>query len=187
MQPLEDQAIGNMGKHHPPDPDFTQLVEQHYSLLYKFAYRLSGSFADAEDLTQHAFLTAQKKIHQLRSRDRVQAWLLTIVRNSYLKQQRRESRQRISLESVAEPEVCVPENTDVDSEQLQKILSEMPEDFRVVIILFYFRELSYKHIAECVDIPLGTVMSRLARGKRYLKRRLMTECLSTDLSRERQS
>jgi len=187
MQPLEDQVPGNMGKHHPPDPDLTRIVEQHYSLLYKFAYRLSGSATDAEDLAQHAFLTAQKKIHQLRSPDRVQPWLLTIVRNSYLKQQRREGRQRVSLESVAEPEMCDPENTEVDSEQLQKILSEMPEDFRVVIILFYFRDMSYKHIAESVDIPLGTVMSRLARGKQYLKRKLMTEYLSPDLSSERQN
>jgi RNA polymerase sigma-70 factor (ECF subfamily) len=170
-----------MVQSHPPLPDLPQLVEQYYVLLYRFAYRLSGSVADAEDLTQQAFLTAQTKLYQLRSADRVQSWLLTIVRNTYLKQQRRQSRQRVSLESIAEPDCGLADDTEVDPEQLQRILNEMPEDFRAVIILFYFRELSYKQIAETVKVPIGTVMSRLARGKQYLKKKLTTQCLSADL------
>ena len=164
-----------------PNSDLSQIVEQYYVLLYRFAYRLSGSAVDAEDLTQQAFLVAQTKLHQLRSAERLQAWLLTIVRNTYLKQQRRQVRQRTSLENIVEPASSISEEPDVDSEQLQQILNEMPEEFRSVIILFYFRELSYKQIAETVDVPIGTVMSRLSRGKQYLKAKLRTHCLSADV------
>src|SRR5262245_20230033 len=79
------------------------LVERHYALLYRYAYRLTGSAADAEDLTQQAFLTAQMRLHQLRDESCARSWLFTIVRNTFLKDQR--SPSHVSLPMLD----CVPE------------------------------------------------------------------------------
>lgn len=153
-----------------------EWVEQYYALLYRYAFRLSGSAADAEDLTQQAFLTAQRKMTQLREPAHAKAWLCTIVRNSYLKSFRNKNGgSEVSLSNVAEPVGDVPDNVAFDNEELQKVLDELPEEFRTPLILFYFEDFSYKQIAEQMDVPLGTVMSRLARAKDYLRRRLTTE------------
>jgi len=156
-----------------PNPDLVQLVEDHYQVLYRYAYRLSGSAADAEDLTQQAFLTAQKKFDQLRDRESARSWLFTITRNSFLKSLRSQpSGKQVSLEAVAEPVDLETGEFPVDTERIQKILNQMPEEYRTPIILFYFEEFSYKDIAAQLDLPIGTVMSRLARGKSHLRRRL---------------
>ena len=156
-----------------------ELVEEHYQLLYRFAYRLSGSAADAEDLAQQAFLTAQAKLDQLRDADKARPWLLTIVRNAFLKKKRRPT--ATTFESfdhlAAEPDGSL--DGPLDSEELQLLLDEMPEEFRTTLVLFYFQEQSYKEIAEQMDVPIGTVMSRLSRGKAFLRGRLL-ERLGTD-------
>jgi RNA polymerase sigma-70 factor, ECF subfamily len=152
-----------------------QLVDDHYQALYRYAYRLSGTAGDAEDLTQEAFCQAQSKWAQLRDPQRARAWLFSILRNTYLHRLRTERRQRLvpvaDLDSLAEP---LPEPLPpVDPEQLQEALNELPEDFRTPIILFYFEDFSYRDIAEQMELPLGTVMSRLARAKASLRRRLL--------------
>ena len=160
------------------------LVERHYALVYRYAYRLSGSEADAEDLTQQAFLVAQAKLDQLRDDACAWSWLCTIVRNAYLKELRTKGCVSvIALEHVAEP--AAPRDATgafaegafadgpIDREQLQSALNDLPEEFRTAVILFYFEEFSYKAIAEHLGIPLGTVMSRLARGKAFLRQRLV--------------
>jgi len=151
----------------------TQLVERHYALLYRYAYRLTGAVADAEDLTQQTFLTAQTKLDQLRDVDRGKSWLCAILRNLFLKDQR--SGGTVNLSSVAE--IPEPVQVDVatlsfDQEQLQAALLELPEEFRSPLVLFYFEEFSYKEIAEQMEVPVGTVMSRLARAKCWLRKRL---------------
>ncbi|MCA9115380.1 MAG: sigma-70 family RNA polymerase sigma factor [Planctomycetaceae bacterium] len=149
-----------------------ELVEQHYVPLYRYACRLSGSTADAEDLTQQTFLTAQKKLDQLRSDEGARSWLFTILRNLFLRSVRGAAgRGVISLDQVAEPVEAAPA-TEIDSEQLQAVLNEIAEEFRLPLLMFYFEELSYREIAEQLDIPIGTVMSRLARGRTWLRRRL---------------
>lgn len=148
-------------------------------LLYRYAYRLTGSQADAEDLTQQTFLTAQSKWEQLRDETRARSWLFTILRNAYLKQLRAPACQSsLGLEELAAP----PEesaDTEFDSEQLQNALNDLPEDFRSPIVLYYFQEFSYKEIAEHMQVPLGTVMSRLARAKAWLRERLSPRDLAT--------
>ena len=151
------------------------LVEQHYESLYRYAYRLSGSAADAEDLSQEAFCKAQTQFAQLRDPERAKPWLFSILRNAYLHRLRTEKTHRpVSLDAigdlVAAPPAEVPE---IGSEQLQQALSELPEEFRTPVILFYFEEMSYRDIAEQMDLPIGTVMSRLARAKAHLKDRLV--------------
>lgn len=150
--------------------ELTLLVEQHYQLLFRYAYRLSGDRADAEDLTQQTYLIAQKKLSQLRDLSLARSWLCTILRNLFLKnvtQKIRPASLNQSIELVAE-EVVVPELT---SNELQCALNELPEDFRIPLLMFYFEERSYKEISLDLSIPIGTVMSRLARAKSYLQER----------------
>src|SRR5208337_2518574 len=109
-----------------------QLVDDHYLPLYRYAYRLTGSAADAEDLTQEAFCQAQLKLNQLRDPGRVKAWLFSILRNKYLhclRDARRES--TLPLDSIGEVAQPLPEPLpEVDGQQLQQVLNELPEDFR---------------------------------------------------------
>jgi RNA polymerase sigma-70 factor (ECF subfamily) len=154
-------------------PELLELVRTYYALVYRFAFRLTGSAADAEDLTQQTFLTAQIKLEQLRSAETAKAWLCAIVRNAYLKGRRTvNGAPTFSLEHVAEPADAGAAESEFDSEALQAILNELPEEFRTALILYYFDEFSYKEIAEQMEVPIGTVMSRLARGKSHLRRRL---------------
>lgn len=152
-----------------------QLVDDHYQALYRYAFRLSGSGGDAEDLTQETFCQAQTKWSQLREPQRARAWLFSILRNAYLQRLRSERRMRLvpvtDLDDLAEtPPGPLPP---VDPEQLQQALNELPEEFRTPVILFYFEDFSYREIAEQMDVALGTVMSRLARAKACLRKRLL--------------
>ena len=155
--------------------DVQRLVEEHYVALYRYAYRLAGSVADAEDLTQEAFCKAQMHLGQLRDATRARAWLFCILRNLYLHKLRAEKHQPcVSLADWQNiPEPPAPNGLPVEPERLQKVLNELPEGFRTPVILFYFEEFSYREIAEQMDLPLGTVMSRLARAKAYLRERLI--------------
>jgi RNA polymerase sigma-70 factor, ECF subfamily len=155
--------------------ELLELVRQHYALLYRYAYRLAGSAADAEDLTQQTFLTAQRKLDQLREPGSAKNWLFTILRNTYLKSLRDRGREAVvSMECIAELGCDSEIELLPDQEELQAALAGLPEEYRTPLILFYFEEFSYKEIAEQMGTPIGTVMSRLARGKSYLRRRLAT-------------
>lgn len=154
-------------------PTIADLVDRHYAVLYRYAFRLAGNAADAEDTTQQAFLTAQRKLDQLREPDYARAWLFTIVRNTFLKTVRSQpATPPVSLEAVGEPETPDDNDFSVDAELLQSALNELSEEFRTPLILYYFKDFSYKDIARQMDLPLGTVMSRLARGKTILRRKL---------------
>jgi RNA polymerase sigma factor (sigma-70 family) len=152
-----------------------ELVEEHYSSLYRYAYRLSGSATDAEDLTQETFCQAQAKLRQLRDWSRAKAWLFSILRNGYLHRLRAHKVENlVSLNGVGELPERPPEPLpDVDPARLQEALNELPELFRTPVILYYFEDFSYRDIAEHMDVALGTVMSRLARAKAHLRSRLL--------------
>jgi RNA polymerase sigma-70 factor (ECF subfamily) len=162
-----------------------RLVDEHYVALYRYAYRLSGSAADAEDLTQDAFCQAQLKLAQLRDGDRAKPWLFSILRNAYL--HRVNSRKReaacVSPDDLANiPEAAPDPLPEIEPEQLQLALDELPEEFRTPIILYYFDDFTYRDIAEQMDLPLGTVMSRLARAKTHLRTRLLSRCVSVSVN-----
>jgi len=152
-----------------------QLVDQYYGPLYRFAYRLAGSVNEAEDLTQEAFCKAQQNLSQLRDGAKAKAWLFRILRNVYLHKVRAQNSHPVtSLEQLNEVADRRSESpTEVDSEQLQKALNEMPEGFRTPIVLYYFEDFSYRDIADQMELPIGTVMSRLARAKGFLRARLV--------------
>lgn len=164
-----DQAAGS------DRPAIGTLVEQFYSPVYRFAYRLSGQASDAEDLAQQAFMDAQRKLDTLRDPEKVRPWLFMIVRNLYRRKLRDQKPDRmVTLECVAEPP-AEASRAPLDDEGLQLALDSLSEEFRTVLLLFYFEDLSYREIAERLDLPIGTVMSRLSRGKQHLRQRLSPE------------
>jgi RNA polymerase sigma-70 factor (ECF subfamily) len=152
-----------------------ELVKSHYASLYRYAYRLCGSAAEAEDLTQETFCQAQGKLQQLRDWQRAKAWLFTILRNVYLHRIRQAKQEnRVPLEFMDDlPDRLPARLPDVEPAQLQAALNELPEVFRTPIVLYFFEDFSYKDIAEQMQVPLGTVMSRLARAKAFLRQRLL--------------
>jgi RNA polymerase sigma-70 factor (ECF subfamily) len=158
----------------PASPDLAGLVRQHHAAVYGYAFRLCGAPAEAEDLTQQTFLIAQQKLGQLREPERARGWLLAIARSCFLKS-RRKARPlsaadvELAVDEIAAP---VPEAEAIDREQLAATLAELPDEFRLVLLMFYFEDLSYQAIAEALEIPIGTVMSRLSRAKAHLRRRL---------------
>ena len=162
---------------HPPADSarLRQLVELHYSSIYGYAYRLSGSTAGAEDLTQQTFMIAQQKLYQVREENKVDRWLYTIARTCFLKSRRRKRPSAaVNFElNVDEIPQQLPEDSPFDEELLQQGLDQLGDEFRIVVTMFYFDELSYKEIAEQLGIPIGTVMSRLARAKGRLRHALV--------------
>ena len=161
------------------DLDITRLVDLNYASVYRYAFRLSGSAADAEDLVQEAFLAVQAKGGQIREADSARSWLYAVVRNAYLKQLRSPGRRRgRSIELTSEP--LAPPGPwewqhDFDAEALQAALLDLPEEYRTPIVLYYFSDCSYREIADQLQVPMGTVMSRLSRAKSALRDRLSTE------------
>ncbi len=160
----------------PGSPQTVQrLVDEHYAALYRYAYRLSGSSVEAEDLTQETFCKAQANLSQLRDPSRARPWLFSILRNAYLHRARSGRQERlVSLDDVGDLAEPLPEPLpQIDPERLQEALNDLPEVFRTPIILYYFEDFGYREIAEQMDLPLGTVMSRLARAKAHLRSRLL--------------
>ena len=154
--------------------DIAQLIAEHHQVVYRYAYRLTGSVQDAEDLTQQVFLTAQQKSGQVRQQESVRGWLFAILRNYFLKscQKRRPmSAGSLSLNIDAIP-APIPNEGAVDQERLQAALNELPPKYRLVLTMFYFEDASYRDIADQLELPIGTVMSRLARAKAYLRNEL---------------
>lgn len=155
-------------------PEIARLVADHHGELYRYAFRLAGQAADAEDLTQQTFLIAQAKLDQVRSAEGCRSWLFAILRNCFLKSVRSTTpvlatTLELSLEMIP---AGIPDEQTIDPERLHAALAELPEEFRLVLVMFYFEECSYREIAERLELPLGTVMSRLSRAKSHLRIRL---------------
>ena len=155
--------------------DIAQLVAEHHAAVYRYAYRLAGSVPDAEDLCQQVFLVAQQKLRQLRDESSARSWLFAILRNRFLKTVQE---QRLTAAGNAEIDINdipteIPSDEQIDREQFQDALKELSPEHRVVLAMFYFEECSYREIGEKLGLPIGTVMSRLARAKAYLRWRLL--------------
>ncbi len=151
--------------------DIRRLVAEHHQAVYRYAYRLTGSVAEAEDLTQQVYLIAQQKWPQLRDAANARSWLFAILRHVFLKGRRRRkpiSAGDIELNVDTIP-AEIPSAEAIDREQLQRALDDLPEHYRLVVAMFYYEELPYRKIAETLGLPIGTVMSRLARAKALLR------------------
>jgi RNA polymerase sigma-70 factor (ECF subfamily) len=147
--------------------DFDNLVDLHYAGLYRFALSLTRDESQAADLTQQTFYIWAAKGHQLQDRTKAKSWLFTTLHREFLAGQRRLNRFRhyeLTEVSGELPNVDPALVNQLDSQTLLGCLSQMDPLFRAPIALFYLEEYAYKEIAEVLEIPLGTVKSRIARG-----------------------
>ncbi len=155
--------------------DFDDIVQEFYEPLYRFGLSLAKRPEDAVDLTQQTFLILVKKHHQVRDPKKIKSWLFTTLYREYLANWRRRSRvELVDIDTVSE-DVVGPRHDVIRKLDAQVILdafAKLSEPFRQPLILFYVEDMPYREIAEVLDIPIGTVMSRLSRGKRELKRLL---------------
>lgn len=143
--------------------------------LYRFGLSLSRNEPDAFDLTQQTFQAWAAKGHQLRDASKVKTWLFTTLYREFLAKKRRDERFVETDDDTvfAEPLHVSPSVIDeIDAAIVQKALHELDERYRGPVTLFYMEQHSYREIAEILSLPLGTVMSRLSRGKAELRRRL---------------
>ncbi len=165
-------------------PEFTQLVDMHYAPLYRFALSLSRQQSTAEDLTQQTFLQWARKGSTLRDSTKAKTWLFTTLYREWLHVARRESRfvTEEFNEEMAEASTgeVVEETGPVDTALVMESLGRLPDTYRAPVVLFYMKEMAYKDIAEVLDVPLGTVMSRLSRGKDLLRKELRIAMAAED-------
>ena len=168
----------------PEEEDcFTRHIHPHATLILGCAYKLCRDKDQAEDLVQETFYHALKNFHQLRDRAKCKYWLFSILRNLFLKTvEKRKNWVEIEFDSVCENlhdrNKMNPEHDFLQKElknNIQCALDTLGERLRFPIHLFYFEGRSYKEIADILNIPMGTVMSRIARAKVYLKRELIKD------------
>jgi RNA polymerase sigma-70 factor (ECF subfamily) len=166
-----------LSEHGMSQSDFQQLVDQQYAPLYRFALTLAKSEADAADLTQQTFFLWASKGHQLRDGSKAKAWLFTTLYREFLNRRRHEVRfPKVELADAREEEMSILPNVHkFDSATVLRALSEVEEPFRAPLMLFYLGQFSYQEIADVLGVPMGTVMSRLSRGKALLRQRLLAK------------
>lgn len=158
------------------------LVKEHYANLYRFALSLTRNEAEAADLTQQTYVILTIRGGQIRDLKEAKAWLFTTLRREFLSLRRQTGRfTSIDKENAPEPEASQTIEVEAvraaDATFVMEALSEVREIFREPLALFYLDDLSYREIAEALEVPIGTVMSRLSRGKRELRGQL-SETLS---------
>jgi RNA polymerase sigma-70 factor, ECF subfamily len=157
--------------------DFQQLVDRQYAPLYRFALSLSKSEAEAADLTQQTFFLWATKGDQLRDRSKAKSWLFTTLYREFLGGRRHEVRfPKVELDDAREEEMSISTNVNAfDITTVLRTLREVEEPFRAPLTLFYLEQFSYREIADVLEVPIGTVMSRLSRGKTLLRQRLLSK------------
>jgi RNA polymerase sigma-70 factor (ECF subfamily) len=159
-------------------PSFDSVVTDYYQPLYRFAFSLTHAEADACDLTQQTFYVWATKGHQVRDHSKTRSWLFTTMHRAFLQSRRREIRfpHRELLEADADEMLVDPVSAAaLDSARVLEALGRLDEHYRAAVALFYLEDCSYKEIAEILDVPMGTVKSRLARGLGQLKVILLDE------------
>lgn len=148
-------------------PDFESVVARFYEPLYQFAFSLARAEADACDLTQQTFYVWATKGHQLRDQTKVKTWLFTTLHRAFLESRRRQVRfPHFELDEVPLdlPTLSPATVNQLDSPQVLQALAQVDEIYQGPVALFYLEDCSYKEIAEILDVPIGTVKSRMARG-----------------------
>jgi RNA polymerase sigma-70 factor (ECF subfamily) len=157
--------------------EFESLVDEYYGALFRFALSLAKDRETAADLVQQTFCIWAQKGEQLRDRSKAKTWLFTTLHREFLSHARRSRKYSSSevSENLAEESAESAEDPDrqIDGQRALELLGELDETFRAPITLFYLQQHSYKEIAEILDIPMGTVMSRISRAKEMLRKKMM--------------
>jgi RNA polymerase sigma-70 factor, ECF subfamily len=148
---------------------FKAIVSEHYEPLYRFALSLTRADSDAQDLTQHTFYIWATKGHQLRDFAMVKTWLYTTLHRAFLQGRRRQSRfpqQEHELDdAIGQLPADGPAPGDqMDALQVLPALAQVDAKYQAAVALFYLEDYAYKDIAVILDVPVGTVKSRIARG-----------------------
>lgn len=169
---------------------FEELALPHLDYLYRLAVRLRGNPQDADDLVQEAYVKALKAFPSLRDPERIRPWLCQILSRLVLDRHREEPREiamgdleeldRFSLYDLIWDEDPLPYSDNLhqdflrhfDDEEVRRALLALPESYRVPLVLLYVEDLSYRELAEVLQCPIGTIMSRLHRGRKILEREL---------------
>ena len=181
--------------------EFERQALVHVDALYGAAYRLTRNARDAEDLVQDSLLRAYRFWDSFEQDSNCKAWLLRIVTNTFINEYQRKKRTREVLDAAtAEQEAtdgvlvdqrahahATPERALLDrsvSDDVQRALEALPDDFRTAVVLCDVQGMSYKEIADIMQTPVGTVMSRLFRGRKLLAAALRDFALAEGYVRE---
>lgn len=164
------------------DRNFEQMVLPHRDALYGHALALTRNADEAEDLVQETTLRALRGFDSFRSDGPVRAWLLTILRNLFINSYRTRVRapRSVSLDSLENPDPIVPVQpgperqvfSRMEHEALSQAVANLPADYREVLVLSDMRGMSYQEISEHLEVPIGTVRSRLSRARSRVRRAL---------------
>jgi RNA polymerase sigma-70 factor (ECF subfamily) len=166
--------------------DYEKMVALYHHDLYRFAYSLAGNADDASELTQETYYRLLSNDSQLRDPTKIKAWLFTTLYRVFLGQKHRSARfPHLTISSVEhELPVLTPEMVnEMDGVLVMEALFEIDEHHRAVLVLYYLQNLSYREVAEVLDVPIGTVMSRLSRSKVALRDRLAARARRRNASR----
>lgn len=147
--------------------EFCDAIKKYEKQLYTIAFAILENETDAEDAVCSAIQKGYEKLEQLKNPKKFKAWMAAITRNEALQMKRKrvELPGDEKLESMLEPSV--------DSyDELWDVVQKLPEEYRLVIVLYYYNELSVREIAKVLEIPLGTVKSRMSRGRKKLREAL---------------
>jgi RNA polymerase sigma-70 factor, ECF subfamily len=170
----------------PKHKEFEQQALQHMDVLYNYALRMTGHPEDADDLLQETYLKAYRFWDKFEQGTNLRAWLFRIMKNTYINLYRKEVKEpdKVDYDEIESFYNIIRDESSDDNDLQQKMfgqlldddvskaLESLPEEFRTVVILCDIEELSYEEIAEFLQIPVGTVRSRLHRGRKLLYARL---------------
>ncbi len=164
--------------------NFKELAYPHMRFLYNVALKYMRNQYDAEDLVQETMYAAFRNFHQLRDHEKCRSWLFAIMRSNFLKEKRQAGRRPYLgtdesyldfLEGVSATNLAGDLEKKLESEHVQDVIDRLPEKYKTPLILFFLEDMSYQEISDFLDIPIGTVMSRLSRAKQSMKKELLRE------------
>lgn len=164
------------------------LVDEHYANLYRFALSLARNEAEAADLTQQTYFQLATRGGQIRDLKKAKSWLFTTLRREFLRV-RRQTGRFTSIDEENAPLLEAPATIEdealraADASLVMEALSGVREAFREPLALFYLEDMSYREIADILEVPIGTVMSRLSRGKDELRGRVSEKISENDRPR----
>lgn len=167
--------------------DFQEEIIPHLDAMYNFALRLTSDPNDAEDLVQDTIVKAYRFFSSYEKGTNAKAWLFRILKNSYINNYRKQSKQpsQVDYDEVSSfYETIRADRTDTSDledrmfrelidDDISNALEELPEDFRTVVLLCDVEGFTYEEIANMLDVPIGTIRSRLHRGRNLLKAQLV--------------
>jgi RNA polymerase sigma-70 factor (ECF subfamily) len=166
--------------------EFQHEAVPHMDILHNYALRMTGNRDDANDLLQETFLKAYRFWDKYQKGTNIRAWLFRIMKNSYINRYRKETKEpdTVDYDKIQNYYSTIRDNS-ADANDLQEkifgglleddvafALESLPEDFRTVVILCDIEGLTYEEISEFVDCPIGTIRSRLHRGRKMLRSKL---------------